>query len=149
MTAGTVARSAIAVCLLAAAAEAVLGCTSTAGLSPGDALVVLFVVGPYLLLGLFAWRQRGRPTASWALLAVAVGLSTWGLYAFGEDSYRYHTEPEYRRVQRTVVFLVPLGQWAAVLAAGLGLLARRLGSGRGRLAEAAEPSAAPDRAGGP
>jgi uncharacterized protein YjbJ (UPF0337 family) len=91
-------------------------------LSPGDAIIVLFVIGPYLLLALFAWRQRGRPTASWVLLAVAVGMSAWGLYVFGEDSYRYHTEPQYRNVQRLAVFFVPLVQWAIVLVVGLVLL---------------------------
>ena len=122
MTVGSVARLTLAVCLCAAVVETVLGCTSTAGLSPGDAIIVLFVIGPYLLLALFAWRQRGRPTASWVLLAVAVGMSAWGLYVFGEDSYRYHTEPQYRNLQRLAVFFVPLVQWAIVLVVGLGLL---------------------------
>ena len=148
MTAGSVARATVGVCLVAAAAEVALGCTSTAGLSAADAPVALFVVGPYLVLAAVAWRQRRRPAAARVLLAAAVGLSAWGLYAFGVDSYGYHTEPEYRGVQRTVAVFVPLGQWAAVLPAGLGLLAWRPASGRGRPAEAADPGAAPDRAGG-
>lgn len=65
MAAATIARLTVALCLLAAAIEVVLGCTSTAGLTPGDALIMLFVIGPYLLLALFAWRQRGQPRASW------------------------------------------------------------------------------------
>lgn len=146
MTAGSVARLTIAVCVLAAAVETVLGCTSTAGLSPGDALIVLFVIGPYLLLALFAWRQRGQRAASWVLLAVAVGMSAWGLYVFAEDSYRYHTEPQYRMVQRMAVFFVPLLQWAVVLVVGLALLVRRLSSRRGRPGTSAEPNAAPDPA---
>src|SRR5262249_26631613 len=112
--AGSVVYLTIAVCLLAAAIETVLGCTSTAGLTPGDAFIVLFIIGPYLLLSFFAWRQRGRPAASWTLLAVALGLSLWGLFLFGVDSYFYHTDPEYRLVQRMVVFLAPLLQWAVV-----------------------------------
>ena len=108
MTAGSVARLTIAVCLLAAVVETVLGCTSTAGLSPGDALIVLFVIGPYLLLSLFAWRKRNQSASSWVLLVVAVGMSVWGLYVFGEDSYRYHTDQRYRMVQRMAVFFVPL-----------------------------------------
>ncbi|MFN9249234.1 MAG: hypothetical protein ACK6DS_19410 [Planctomycetota bacterium] len=57
-----------------------------------------------------------------ALLAVAVGLSAWGLHVFVEDSYRYQTEPNYRKVQRMAVFFVPLLQWALVLLVGTTLL---------------------------
>ena len=135
----------IAVCLLAAVIETVLGCTSTAGLSPGDAIIVLFVIGPYLLLALFAWRKRGQPATSWVLLVVAVGMSVWGLYVFGEDSYRYHTDQRYRMVQRMAVFFVPLVQWAIVLVVGLVLLVSWLGSPRGRPASCTEPAAATDR----
>jgi uncharacterized membrane protein YtjA (UPF0391 family) len=73
MTAGSVTRWTIAVCLLAAVVETVLGCTSTAGLAPGDALIGLFVIGPYLLLALFAWRQRGQPAASWGAFRLRRG----------------------------------------------------------------------------
>jgi hypothetical protein len=145
MAAGTVARLTIAVCLLAAVVETVLGCTSTAGLTSGDVLIVLFVISPYLLLALFAWRQRGQPATSWTLLAIAVGLSAWGLYVSGEDSYRYHTDPQYRLVQRTAVFFVPLMQWAVVLLLVLALLVRWLNSPRGRPANGADRGAAPDR----
>jgi hypothetical protein len=131
MTAGVVARLTIVVCLLAAVVETVLGCTSSESLAPGDALIVLFVIGPYLLLALLAWRQRGQPAASWVLLAVAVGVSAWGFYILGEDSYRYHTEPQYRTLQRMAVFFVPLLQWAVVLVVGFALLVWRLASYRG------------------
>jgi hypothetical protein len=138
MTAGSVARLTVAVCLLTAVVETVLGCTSTAGLVPGDALIGLFLIGPYLLLALFAWRQRRQPAASWVLLAVAVGMSAWGLYFFGEDSYRYHTEPQYRVVQRSDVFFAPLLQWALVLVVSLAFLVRWLNSHRRRPVSSAE-----------
>src|SRR5262249_24548901 len=128
MRASTVARWTIALCLLAAAAEAGLGCTSTAGVSPGDAAGFLFVVGPDLPLALFAWRQRGPPAVSWGLLVVAAALAAFGLAVFGWDSYRYHTEPPYRKVQRLAVLFVPLVQWAVVVPVGLALLVRRLSS---------------------
>lgn len=145
MKADSVARLAVAVCLLAAAVETVLGCTSTSSLTPGDAFIVLFVIGPYLLMALFAWRHRSQLAASWTLLAVAVSLSVWGLYLFGEDSYRYHTEPEYRMVQRMTVFFVPLLQWAVVLLVGLALLVWWLARHRAEPARSAEPGAAADR----
>jgi hypothetical protein len=60
----------------------------------------------------------GAPVASGGLLAVTAALAAWGLYPFGEDSYRYHTEPQYRKVQRLTAFVVPVVQWAVVLAVG-------------------------------
>jgi hypothetical protein len=72
------------------------------------------------------------------LLAIAVGMSAWGLYVFGEDSYRYHTEPQYRMVQRMAVFFVPLLQWAVVLAVNLALLVWWLTARRGQSASSAE-----------
>jgi hypothetical protein len=143
MTAGSVARLTIAVCLLTAVVETVLGCTSTAGLVPGDALIGLFLIGPYLLLAWFAWRQRRQPAASWVLLAVAVGISAWGLYVSGGDSYRYHTEPQYRMVQRSAVFFAPLLLWAVVLVVSLALLVRWLNSHRGRTVSSAEQQVRP------
>lgn len=119
MTAARVARSTIVVCLFAAAVEVALGCVSTAGLAPADAIIALFVVGPYLLLAALARRQRARAMASWSLLAVAVGLSAWGLATFGWHGYRYHVEPQYRLVQNMALFSVPLLQWAIVLLVGL------------------------------
>ena len=71
-----------------------------------------------------------------------MSLSAWGLYLFGEDSYRYHTESEYRMVQRKVAFFVPLLQWAVGLLVGLALLV-----GRREPASSAEPGAASDGGG--
>jgi hypothetical protein len=118
-----VTKATLAICLVAAVATAVLGCTSTAGLTPGDAAVVLWVVGPYLLLASLAWWQRARPAASVVLLIIVVALSAWGIYVYGEDSYRYHTEPRYRMVQRVAVFAVPLAQWLIAMVAWMILLA--------------------------
>jgi len=128
MTAVRLARATVIVCLFAAAVEVALGCASTAGLAPGDAIVALFVVGPYLLLASLAWRLRARATASRALLAVAVGLSAWGLATFGWHGYRYHAEPQYRALQNMALFSVPLLQWVAVLLVGLASLLVRPGS---------------------
>lgn len=122
MTAVRLARSTVIVCLFAAAVEVALGCVSTAGLAPADAIIALFVVGPYLLLASLAWRQRERATASRSLLAVAVGLSAWGLATFGWHGYRYHAEPQYRALQNMALFSVPLLQWVAVFLVGLASL---------------------------
>ena len=145
MTMSVLPRLTIMVCLLAAVVETFLACTSTAGLSPGDVFPILFFVGPYVLLVLFARWQRSHMAASWMLLVVTVALSVWGLYTFGEDSYRYHTELEYRMVQRMSVFIVAIGQWAVVLLVGFGLLLWRLISRRSPGTRGTKSSAAPDR----
>jgi hypothetical protein len=85
-----------AVCFLASAITLVLGYTSTAGPGSGDVYIIAFVLGPYLLLGLLAWWQRGKSIASWLLLAVTVSLATWGVCLFGLDSYWHHTDWQYR-----------------------------------------------------
>jgi hypothetical protein len=123
-------RITIALCLLAAVITTILGCTSTAGLSASDAGVILFVIGPYAALGAFARWQRGKAGVSRALLAVTAALATLGLFVFGTDSYRYHTEPQYRPGQRMAVFLVPLLQWAVTLAVGLVLVGMWVGPRR-------------------
>jgi UDP-N-acetylmuramyl pentapeptide phosphotransferase/UDP-N-acetylglucosamine-1-phosphate transferase len=146
MTVPTTAGLTIAVCLLAAVIEVVLACTSTARLMPTDLIIVVFVMGPYLLLGSFAWRRRGLPAESRGLLAVAVGMSAWGLYHFGIDSHRYHTEPQYRMTQRLTVFFVPLLQYVIVLAVRLTRSIRWLSSRRDQRANHTGPDAAPDPA---
>lgn len=119
MTAVRLARSTVIVCQFAAAVEVALGCASTAGLTPADAIIALFVVGPYLLLASLAWRLRARAAASRAMLAVAVGVAAWGLATFGWHGYRYHAEPEYRALQNMALFAVPFLQWVAVFLVGL------------------------------
>lgn len=122
---GLPAQCALALCLIASGAELVLGLTSTATPVPGDALLMLYVAGPYVLLGALAWAYRTQRGASWGLLVVALGVAALGLYLFGIDSYRYHTDPEYRQVQRMTAFVVPILQGAVVLTTGLGLWIRR------------------------
>jgi hypothetical protein len=116
-------------------------------LSPADALVVLFVIGPYFLVSFLAWEKRRHPAISWVLLVAAVGVSAWGLCVFGEDSYRYHIDQRYRMVQRMAVFFVPLVQWAIALVVGLLSLGSWVLSRLGRPASSAEPAAAPDHGG--
>ena len=111
-----------AVCFLASAITLVLGYTSTAGPQHNDGILIAFVLGPYLLLGLLARWQRAESIVSWLLLAVTVIVATWGLSLFGLDSYWYHTDWQYRMAMRLTVLLVPLLQWAAVLVVGLVLL---------------------------
>ncbi len=128
MTPVFVTRLTIAACLLSAVVEAALVCNATTSMSLMDAPIVLFIVGPYLCLALVAWLQRGKLAASWAILAIALGLAGWGLYILGEDSYRYHTDANYRKLQRMAAFFVPLTQYVAVALAGTASLFSYLSS---------------------
>ena len=114
-----VAKITVLVCFLSSITTVAMGVASTAGLTPEDAFIVLFVIGPYVVLALLAWRYRNRLSASRLLLALVSVMSVWGLYIFGEDCYRYFTEPEYRKVQRMAVLVVPLVQWPATLLSGV------------------------------
>lgn len=116
----------VVICLFAALIETVLGVTSTAGLGLADSVIVLFIVGPYGLLGVFAWRYHQHRTVSSVLLVAAILLASWGLVVSGVNSYRYHTEPDYRLVQSFDIFFAALARWAIVIAIGLGLLMLRL-----------------------
>jgi hypothetical protein len=97
-----------------------------------EAPIMLFLIGPYLVTGLFAWRQRGRRIVSGLLLAVASLMAVWGLYVAGMDCYHYHTEPNHRMVQRIDIFLVPLCQWLVTLILGSFLLGLWVGTRRPR-----------------
>ncbi|WP_339748727.1 hypothetical protein [uncultured Rubinisphaera sp.] len=128
-----VTRVTIVICLLVSIVEIILSCTSTASLSRGDAAVIAFVIGPYLLMAIYAWIWRANPPASYLCLTIVLVLSTGGLYFFALDSYRYHTVPDYRKIQRMVVFLVPLFQWVVAMVAGFliwGKAATRAKSGQ-------------------
>jgi hypothetical protein len=122
----------VAVCFLAAVAEVALAVASSTGLTLFDALIALFVVGPYLVTAWMAWMQRRRRVVSGLLLAAASLLAAWGMYVYGVDCYRYHTEPNYRMVQRMGIFMVPLCQWLVTLVLGSFLLGSWVGSRRSR-----------------
>ena len=112
----------VAICLLAAVIETGLASASTSSLSPADIIVLIFLIGPYMLFGLFAWLYRRNKTVARVMLAIVIGVAVCGLYAVGLDSYRYYTDPEYARVQRLIVPVVALVQWCVVAVVALWLL---------------------------
>jgi hypothetical protein len=126
-------------CTLAALTGLILVVTSTTGLRSGDLPFLAFLVAPYLLLGLLAWRERERRSLSNLLFIVVLLLSLGGTILLGADSYRFHTVPEHRLVQRMTIIVVPMLQSMAAIAIGLLLQAnrmltghRRAGAGRSR-----------------
>ena len=98
-------------------------------LRSGDEFVFLVILlGPYLLLGLFAWRRRRSRRQSVALVFLTVLLAIFGLWILASESAGYRAAladsgrgPDYmrERYQRTALFVVPALQWIACLVIGL------------------------------
>jgi hypothetical protein len=119
-------------CTLAALTGLILVVTSTTGLRSGDLPFLAFLVVPYLVLGLLAWRERERRSLSNLLFIVVLFLSLGGTILLGVDSYRFHTVPEHRLVQRMTIIVVPMLQSTAAIAIGLLLQANRMLTGHSR-----------------
>jgi len=119
-------------CTIAALTGLILVLTSTTGLRSGDLPFLAFLVVPYLVLGLLAWRERERRSHSNLLFIVVLVLSLGGTILLGADSYRFHTVPEHRLVQRMTILVVPMLQSTAAIAIGLLLQANRMLTGQRR-----------------
>ena len=123
----TAARWVVLVCVVAAAGEVGLWAAALdrVALSPSAmAVAVGFLAGPPVFLALVAWRRRARPGWVRRLLALAVVVAAAGLGVLGWDCYRFHTDAEFRKLRNMNAVVVPLGQWLAVLAAWLLVVAR-------------------------
>ena len=119
-------------CTIAAITGLILVLTSSTGLRSGDLPFLAFLVVPYLVLGLLAWRERERHSLSNLLFIVVLFLSLGGTILLGADSYRFHTLPEHRLVQRMTIIVVPMLQSTAAIAIGLVLQANRMLTCQGR-----------------
>jgi hypothetical protein len=113
------------VCTLAALTSLILVITGVPGVRMGDLPFLVFLLVPYLLLGLLAWRDRERRRLSAVLFVAVLVLSLAGTILLGLDSYRFHTVPAHRLVQRMTVIVVPMLQSAAAIVIGLMLQANR------------------------
>ena len=120
------------VCVLAAVITLLLLVTGGAGLRDSDVLALAFALSPYPVLAHLAGAQRGSPFVSRLLLTITVVLAVGGTCLLAVDSYRYHTIPEHRMVQRMTVLVVPALQWAVVAPIGLGFLVKRAVSASGK-----------------
>lgn len=96
-------------CMLAALASLVIVGMSTTGLRTGDLPFLAFLVPALVLV-----------------------LSLGGTLLLGIDSYRFHTVPEHRLVQRMTILIVPMLQSTAVIAIALLLQAYGMLAGHGR-----------------
>jgi hypothetical protein len=120
------------VCVLAAVIALLLLVTSGAGLRGGDVLALAFALSPYPVLAVLAGAQRGSLFVSRLLLTITVVLAVGGTCLLAVDSYRYHTIPEHRMVQRMTPLVVPMLQWVVVAPLGLGFLVKRAVSASGK-----------------
>jgi len=118
-------------CMLAAIASLVIVGTGTTGLRTGDLPFLAFLIAPYFVLGLQAWRERERPRLSNLLFVAVLVLSLGGTLLLGIDSYRFHTVPEHRLVQRMTIIVVPTLQSTVAIAIALLLQAYRMLAGHG------------------
>ena len=133
----TAARGVVLACGLTAAAEVALWAATidrVASVMPAGLLLVAFLVGPPGFLAMLAWRRRTHPLWPRRFLLLAAVLAVAGVGVLGWDCYRYHTDPQFRAVRSMNAVLVPLGQWAAVLAVWLAAV---VGEARERRAAAA------------
>lgn len=111
------AREAISLAVAAAVGEAALLACMTDWSQPGANLLVHgFLVGPPLFLALTAWRRRAHPQRSRVLFGVAVVVAVGGLGALGVELYRFSTDAQFRCTPSMTRVVVPLVQWAVILA---------------------------------
>lgn len=110
------AREAISLGVATALGEAALVALRTTDWSNVGAQVLLFafLVGPPLFLAMLAWRRRTHPQCSRVLFFVAAIVAVGGFAVLGYDLYRFHNDPQFRRVANMNGVLVPLVQWGAV-----------------------------------
>ena len=118
------AREAIALAGAAAAGEVALAALMISDWSAvaANALLLAFLAGPLLFLALSAWRRRAHPAWSRVLFGAAVAVAAGGLLVLGIDFYRYSTDAQFRATPNMHGVLVPIVQWAAVLAVWLWLV---------------------------
>lgn len=118
------AREAVSLAVVTAVAEAVLQWLVTTDWSnPGaQGMLFGFLVGPPLFLAMLAWRRREHALRSRALFVVAAMCAVGGLSVLGFNYYRFRTDPRMRREINMMHLIVPLAQWAAIMAVWLWLV---------------------------
>ena len=135
------AKSAIAVSLIAAAAEVALAMAVVPAWSPGgvNPIFLVFLAGPLVFLALVAWRRRERPSTSKLLFRLALLLAVPAVLLLLNDYLRFRIEPPGEHAPHARPLVVPLVQWIVLLVVWAVLVIRE---GRAKRAqEAAEKKA--------
>jgi hypothetical protein len=110
---------AIALSAIAATSEVALAKATAAAWSPGGPHIpqLFFLVGPFFLLVILAWRRRHHATRLRLLFFVTSFASLGGLVVLGEDYIRFLDEEPNHHASHSHPLIVPLIQWIVVLAA--------------------------------
>ena len=114
-------RWTLAVCGLAAAAEAalLLSTADRANLAPLDLALLTLTVGAPAFLAVLAWRRRTHAARSQRLFRAAAIVAAFGVTLLSVNAYRYHTQPDYRADPGHTTLVLPVVQWLFVLAVWL------------------------------
>jgi hypothetical protein len=138
------ARWAILLAVATAIGEAVLQALVTSDWTntASHALLFTFLVGPPLFLALLAWRRRNHVARSRLLFGVAALAAVGGLGVLSYNLYQFHTDPRFRFTENMSGLIVPLAQWALVMAVWLGLVVAegREKSTTGQAGQPAQPA---------
>jgi hypothetical protein len=120
-----IAKISLIICLLAMIATVSIPMACYGRLSAvqlGDLPFLFLIIGPYLLLGLMAWRWRGHRGVSVAALVLILIVASAGLFLFGYDCYSYRGDPQYRLYDRYAIPIAILLQWLGTGLLGLVIL---------------------------
>jgi hypothetical protein len=114
-----IAKISLAICFFALIAKVSILIACYGRLSAfhsGDLLYLLLIIGPYLLLGLMAWRWRGHRGVSIAALVLILIVASAGIFLLGDDCYNYRVNPQYRLYDR---YAIPIAILLQCLGTGL------------------------------
>ena len=123
------------ICLFALIATVSIPITcrgSSSAFNLSDLLALLIIIGPYLLLGLMAWRWRGHRGVSVIAFLLILIVASGGLYLIGNDCYNYQVYPQYRLYDNYTLPVVILLEWLGTGLLGLIILVVWLISKRGQ-----------------
>ncbi len=117
------------ICLFALVATVTIPITcrdNPSGFHLSDLVILFFIIGPYLLLGLMAWRWRGHRGVSAVALMLILIVASVGIYLVGDDCYNYRVNPQYRLYDNYTMPVVILLEWLGTVLLGLVTLVVRL-----------------------
>jgi hypothetical protein len=108
--------SRVTFCLAVGAGFVEAAATLVAGENIGfaDAGYIVLLAAPFGILAWMSRRYRDRRIFKTVLFLTVLCLAAWGLSHLIDDAWRFHHEPDYRRVQRLAPFVVLCGNWLGV-----------------------------------
>lgn len=96
--------------------EAAAVVAASESINIADIGYLLALAAPFGVLAWMSRRYRDRRILKPLLFLAVLCLAAWGLSELVDDAWRYHNDPDWRRVQRWAPFTVLCGNWIAVIA---------------------------------